>query len=239
MGLFDLPEPVWSWVDAQLARALPDVLRIVAWGGIGAVLSMGLYRLVSPQLRLIRIADEERCLKGKLRDESIPLAEGLASARRLLRLAAIRILIVVPATAVALLPVLFLVPWLDTRFGYDLPERGAAVRVLPSTFHGAWIDSPSGRSPRIELRDTQGLVVGWRPVVAPVPSIQKRAWWNALFGNPLGYLPEEGPLERIDIDLPPRRFLPVGPDWMTGWVAPFVAALTVTSLVIKFLFRIR
>lgn len=240
MGLFDLPEPALSWADAQLARALPDVLRIVVWGGVGAVLSMGLYSLVSPQRRLMRIAEEERCLRGKLRDQSIPLAEGFTVSRCLLRLAAIRFLLVVPASAAALVPVLFLVPWLDARYGYDLPERGAAVRVFPSGFLGVWIGAPDGRSsPFIELRDAQGLVVGRKSVVAPIPSVQKRIWWNSLFGNPLGYLPEKGPVERIDIDLPPQRFLPVGPDWIRGWVAPLVIALTVTSLLIKLLFRIR
>jgi hypothetical protein len=64
-------------------------------------------------------------------------------------------------------------------------------------------------------------------------------WWNRLIGNPLGYLPDDGPVERIDIDLPPRHVLSVGPEWVRTWLMPFFGALLVTSLLIKIVFRIR
>jgi hypothetical protein len=201
---------------------------------------MALYRLVSPQRRLERIAAEERSLKGALRDDDTELAEGLASARRLLRLAFARLCFAVPAVIVAALPVLFLMPWLDTRYAYELPppERSAVVRASPSTIQGMWI-AAADAPPRIELRDANGGIVRTEPITAPVPVIQKRAWWNRLVGNPLGYLPDDGPIERIDIDLPPRHVLTVGPEWIRTWLAPFFGALLATSLLIKFVFRIR
>jgi hypothetical protein len=240
MGFFDLPVSALSWADARLATVLPDALRIAAWGAVGALLSMALYRLVSPQRRLTRIAAEERSLKGRLRDESTALADGLAFSRRLLQLAFTRLCFAVPAVIVAALPVLFLMPWLDTRYTYELPspERSAVVRTSPSTIQGTWI-ALGDTLPRIELRDERGDIVQSEPIVAPVPVIQKRAWWNRLVGNPLGYLPDEGPIERIDIDLPPRHILSVGPEWIRSWLAPFFASLLATSLLIKLIFRIR
>lgn len=43
---------IFSWLDACLAVALPDVMRIAFWGVISGAASMGLYALVSPQQRL-------------------------------------------------------------------------------------------------------------------------------------------------------------------------------------------
>jgi hypothetical protein len=240
MGFFDLPVSALSWADAKLAMVLPDALRIAAWGILGAALSMTLYRLVSPQRRLERIAAEERALKKTLRDDTTALADGLASAGRLLQLAGLRLCLAVPAVVVAMLPVLFLMPWLDTRYAYELPppERSAVVHASPSTIQGVWV-ADAAMTPRIELRDENGGVVRSEPITAPVPVIQKRVWWNRLIGNPLGYLPDDGPVERIDIDLPPRHVLSVGPEWVRTWLMPFFGALLVTSLLIKIVFRIR
>ena len=41
------------------------------------------------------------------------------------------------------------------------------------------------------------------PLSAPVPTIHKRQWWNALVGNPLGYLPDSSRLEGIELVCPP------------------------------------
>lgn len=240
MGLFDLPVSALSWADTALAVLLPDAARIGIWGALGAVLSMGLYWLVSPQRHLMRIAAEERGLKEKLRDERASLVEGLASARRLMYLAVMRLWLLVPPVIAAAVPVLCLMPWLETQYAYELPqpEQAATVRTSPDSIQGMWI-AAGNQPPRIELRDEKGLVVQTQSIVAPVPSIQKRVWWNRLFGNPLGYLPDEGPIERIDIDLPPRYFLTVGPDWMRSWATPFFASLLAMSLLIKLIFRIR
>src|SRR3546814_5314754 len=81
MGLLDLPLSALSWIDAGLAAVLPAAIRIALWGGIGAMVSMGLYWLVSPQRRIAGIAAEERRLKDTLRDENTEATDGLASAR--------------------------------------------------------------------------------------------------------------------------------------------------------------
>jgi hypothetical protein len=157
-----------------------------------------------------------------------------------MHLAVVRLWLVVPPVIAAALPVLCLMPWLETHYAYVLPspEQPAVVHASPDTIRGSWIAAASG-PPRIELRDETGLVVQIQSIVAPVPSIQKRVWWNGLFGNPLGYLPDGGRIERIDIDLRPRHFLSVGPDWMRSWATPFFASLLAMSLLIKLVFRIR
>ena len=240
MGLLDLPVSALAWVDVRLAAILPAAARIVLWGGIGAVTSMGLYWLVSPQRRIAHIAAEERRLKERLRDEDTAVADGLASAQELLRLALLRLGLVLLPVLVAALPVVCLAVLLETRYAHALPPPGhaATVKVEPDTAHGIW-RVENGAPPRVDVLDDRGLVLQSLPISAPVPVVHKRLWWNALIGNPLGYLPAEGPVERIEIRLPERRYLSFGPDWIRGWEALFVATLLAGSLLLKFLFRIR
>ena len=59
-----------------------------------------------------------------------------------------------------------------------------------------------------------------------------------LIGNPAGYLPDDAPLERIEVDLPPKEYLALGPAWLRSWYAVFFAALLAASLAIKVAARI-
>ena len=52
MGLLDLPAPLFAWLDALFSGFASPALRLVIWGVIGAVMSMGAYWLLSPQKRI-------------------------------------------------------------------------------------------------------------------------------------------------------------------------------------------
>ena len=240
MGFLDLPAPALSWTDVHLAATVPDIGRLVLWGCLAAALSMGFYRLISPQRRLARLAAEERRLKDRLQDETAAMADGLAAAGRLLRLALLRLGLVLPPSVVAALPVLFLMAWLHTHYAYDLPAPDSAVevRVEPDIAHARMI-AEADEPPRVEVRDDQGVLLQSVQLDAPVPVIHKKAWWNALIGNPLGYLPDDAPIERVEIGLPERQYLPIGPDWARNWLAVFLATVLAGSLLLKVLFRIR
>jgi hypothetical protein len=241
MGLLDLPAPALSWADTALAALLPGPARLVLWGAIAAAMSMGLYRLLSPQRRLAAIVTVERRLKRTMRDDAIDPAIGLALARRLLRLAALRLaLSLLPALAAAL-PVVSLMVWLETRYARDLPPPGqsAAVRVEPANHaQGRWIGSES-EPPRVDILDADGAPLLSLAVTAPVMVVHKWLWWNALVGNPLGYLPPDAPLDRVEIELPPVRYLPGLPEALQGWEAVFIVTMLAASLALKFAFRIR
>lgn len=240
MGLLDLPAFLWSWADAQMAAIMPATARIVAWGTIGAIVSLGLYWLLSPQRRMAHIADEERRIKGRLQGDNLDMADGLAAAKELLRLALTRLGLVVLPVLLAAVPLLSLMSWLDTHYAYELPRPGqvANVKVEPEVASGRWIPAETPPA-RVEVLDGQGLVLQSLPIPVPVPVIEKRTWWNVLIGNPLGYLPDDSPIDRINIELPANEYLSIGPDWARGWVAPFVTAMLVGSLILKFAFRIQ
>jgi hypothetical protein len=240
MGLLDLPSPALLWIDARLASFIPSSARIFVWGGVGAALSMGLYWFFSPQQRMARIALEERRIRIALSDENTEIAEGLASAARLLRLAATRIALLLPSVLVAAIPLVCLTAWLDRQYGRDLPAPGqtVAVTVDPRPFQGRWI-AADGAPPSVEVVDERGSVLHSLSISAPVPIIRKRVLWNAVLGNPLGYLPDDSSVERIQLGLPKKQYLIVGPNWVRCWEAPFMAALLIGSVLLKLLFLIR
>lgn len=239
MGLLDIPAPAFAWADAGLAAMLPAGPRIAIWGCLGAVASMGLYWLLSPQRRIEHLTIEERRLKTTLRSDAIEIKDGLAASMRLLWLAASRIGLILPSVLVAALPVLCLMAWLDTQYARDLPPPGepASIEVTPATFRGHWIATDAG-TPRIDVVDQQDAVVHSFLLAAPVAVIHQRAWWNALVDNPLGYLPDNGPITGVEIGLPVKRYMPMGPDWIRGWEAPFITAMLVGSIALKVLFHI-
>jgi hypothetical protein len=239
MGLLDLPSEVLSRFDAAIG-GLPPTARIVVWGGVGAVLSMGSYWLASPQGRIAGMVAEERHLKATLRRDDLMMNEGLGAARRLLVLALTRIGLVTGPALISAVPVLCLMAWLQTYYAHELPGPGQipAVQVHPSVLKARWI-AEEGRVPRVEIADDRGGVVQSVPLRAPVPVVHKRAWWNALVGNPLGYLADDGPAERVEIGLPEKRYLWIGPDWMRGWETPFLVTLLAVSFALKLALRIR
>ena len=238
MGLLDLPAPALAWTDLQLARAAPETARILLWAAAAAMLSMLLYWALSPQHRLARLAAEERLLRDRLSDTPAEMAEGLASAGRLLRLAFLRLGLVLPPAIAAALPGLCVMVWLNAHYAYEMPPEPAevAVRVEPANAEGRVV---AGDPVQVEVRDRQGALLHSVPLGAAVPVVHKRLWWNTLIGNPLGYLPDDSAIDRIEIGLVEKRYLAIGPDWMQGWEPLFIAALLAGSLAIKLLFRIR
>lgn len=240
MGLLDLPAPVLSWADSVLAALLPPLARIMVWGEVAAAVSMGLYRLTATRRRMARIAAEERRIKITLADESLAIADGLVLVRRLLRLAVSRIGLLLPTVLVAALPVIYLMNWLDTRYGHDPPSGETVVRVTvqPASFQGRWIFGEDA-VPRIELLNEHGSVLHSLPISAPGAVIDKRTWWTALVGNSLHYLPPDSPIERVEVELPEKQYFAVGPDWIRGWTTPFMATLVLGSLLLKVLLRTR
>jgi hypothetical protein len=142
---------------------------------------------------------------------------------------------------VASIPVLALIVWLGTAYGYDLPAADGAIAVqatpeqaLSGRVEGASAPSP----PRLLVTGSDGAVVSEIDLEAPVPTIHKRQWWNALFGNPLGYLPDESPIEALEIGLHEREYLPIGPAWLRPWYVLFFATLILGSIAIKVIGRI-
>ncbi|HEX2478697.1 MAG TPA: hypothetical protein VHK45_05415 [Geminicoccaceae bacterium] len=118
------------------------------------------------------------------------------------------------------------------------------IRTVPQGLEARLEATPpatatSAPSPhQIVIRDRTGRVVDRVACRAPVPTIHKREWWNMLLGNPAGYLPDSSPLERVELELTPQHYLPVGPEWLKPWYVPFFGVLLFASLAIKVVAKI-
>lgn len=247
MGVFDIPAPLLAWADQLMSQFAPPTLRVILWGVIGAAVSMGLYWLISPQARIKR--NEAKTLEAR---QALDAYEGdFAGAwpqmRRMLGLALKQVGIVVIPAVVASLPVLCMLVWMSTAYGYEYPRAGAEpiIRTHPEQVQARWIatgaggNQPGSRTPGIELLDERERVTRVIPLPEPVPTVHKRQWWNALFGNPAGYLPDDAAIDSVEIDLPSWELLGFGPGWMRGWEFLFLTVLLVSSIVIKIVFKIK
>ncbi len=238
MGLLDLPSPILTQIDRWLDQ-VPPLAKLVLWAALGAILSMEIYRLLSPQRRIGQIKAALERTRDHVSRFDGEFAEAWPHIRRMLALALRRVFIVLPATLLASLPVLVFIIWLDGNYGGTFPPAGEPVSVaVPGAFEGRWIDQGDGAPPRAEVVDPAGEPVLDVLLTTPIAVVHKRRWWNMLVGNPAGYLPDEAPVERIDIALPRQEFLPVGPSWLRGWEATFFAALVLFALVFKSVRRI-
>lgn len=239
MGLLDLPSPFLSGIDQWLTGFLPPLAKLVIWAAIGALLSMELYRRLSPQRRIAQVKLALERAHRHLAAFDGEIEDAWPHIRRMLSFALRRVLMVLPATLAASLPLLVFLVWIDTSYGGTFPPPGAPVNVrVAGAFEGRWIDGGGGAPPKAEVIDPHGGRVAEVPVEAPVSVIHKRRWWNALIGNPAGYLPAEGPVEKVEIGLPRQEILPVGPGWMRGWEVTFFASLVLFAFVFKAVRRI-
>lgn len=251
-GLFDLPGPVLFWLDARLLL-LPDLVRILIWAAIGSVASMALYVVLSPQRRLValkaRISESQASVQAYAGDfrGALPLL------RSQIGLSLRHVGLTLLPAVVGSLPVLFLIPWLALRFGWALPAPGTPVTVtarparadlswqpsLPAAvLPGAWMISwPLPDNP-MSLLTADGTVLMKLPLAQPTPAITKRRWWHLLFGERAGYLPENAPIESVELGLPRRIMIPGLPSWLAGWEIPFFGGMLLFSVAIKMRYRI-
>lgn len=237
MGLLDLPSPLLTAIDGWLTF-VPPAVRIAMWGAVGAVLSMELYRVLSPQKRIARMRQELKEAQARLDTFDGPFPEAWRHIRRILSLAMGRLLLVFPATLIASLPVLFLLVWADTRYGDIFPPPGQSVSVqVAGDFRGRLVDA-SDPTPTAEVTDPAGNHIAGIPLSAPVSTIAKWQWWNLFVGNPAGYLPGNAPFDRIEIALPRQHFIAIGPDWLRGWEPIFFASTLLFAMALKFVRRI-
>jgi hypothetical protein len=248
MGLLDLPAPLLDWLDAALSNVITAPgLRLALWGAVGAVLSMALYWALSPQERIARIKAEALAARQRLDSYEGALGDAWPMIGGMLKL------VLAPACDRDLAGRARLSAGaLPDRLGEHglrslVPRRGSAGRGagFSRAIRRVWVngyDPQPGQKTgpaHIQIADAEGRAIGELELAAPVSTVHKREWWNALIGNPTGYLPEAWPVERIEIDLPCTEYLPFGPWWLRSWEAVFFGTLLACSVAIKVVFRIQ
>ncbi|MGI8740838.1 MAG: hypothetical protein ACR2KU_14930 [Gammaproteobacteria bacterium] len=254
MGIFDVPAPLFAWLDSHANSFASPTLRIILWALVSAVISMGLYWLLSPQQRIADV--KRRALEARRALDAYDgeFAGAWPRISEMLRLSLKQVGIVTMPAVLASLPILCVLVWLSTTYGHVYPSDYAQVdmraypqgQVQPRWSHtgdardeGAQGRASNSNVPIIELVDNRQNVLDSIPLKAPVTTIHKRQWWNSLFGNPAGYLSPDERVEGIEIDLPSQEVLGFGPGWMRSWEFLFFVVLLIASIAIKVIFRIK
>lgn len=257
MGFFDSLSPMLSSADGMLGF-LPATLRLLLWSALCAFVSMWLYRLTSNQKRISELKDELKTAQKALSDYDEDDFAGLIPLmKRSLGLSFRRLGRTLGPALLASLPIVFVLAWASNEFGNVLPAAGDEVTVTVAAPDPAtpaptlqWQEVISRASAggnvsllwprnednaRVELNGTALVKL---PLTHPSPVVHQKKWWNALVGNPAGYLPEQGSVEAIFFDFDQQEFLPFGPEWVRGWLFLFFAGVLVFSLVVKAALRI-
>ena len=252
MGLFDLPAPFLGAVDQVFGLVLPAGLRLVLWGVLAGWLTMLAYRKLSNQERISALKAEQKIQQKVLAGFDGEFGELMPLIRNTLGLGFRQLGLSIGPAALATIPVLFLLAWVAGQFGYQLPPSGQAVRITitPPKASIEWQPEYAARQTEdgwelawpaddnsvvMEIADRRLLAF---PLPEPVPVIHKKQWWNGLFANPLGYVPFDLPVDKVEIGLAQQQFLPFGPGWVRGWMFSFFFSFLLSTLGFKFALRI-
>lgn len=234
-GLLDLPAPVFGWIDGLLSIALPPIVRLVFWALLGAAGSMALYVLLSPQGRIAEAKREATDARRRLNAYDGEFSAAGPLIKDQLATSLRRVALVLPATLIASLPLLCLLVWLETAYGYAYPppDQAPVIITQPESLPTRWVEpGEPGTPPHVQVLSPEGEVIVDIALDEPVTTVHERQWWNLLIGNPAGYLPPSAPVNSVGIALPSKAYLPFGPAWARSWVTVFLLVLVIASLFI-------
>ncbi len=245
---------VFAAIDGWLPNSLGPLPRLIGWGCVMAIVSMALYRLVSPQRKIATLRAEAATARQQLATFDGEFEQLMPMVRRSLLLSMRQIGWIFFPALLASLPLVACLVWLDSAYSFQTPSAGqqialtalpdgANVRAQPEAAlaqgpHGLLLTWPhDGES--VTLLDERGTSIA--ALVAGRPGadiIEPRLWWNSIIGNPMGYLPEGSPVTRLQFAFQELQVVGEEPAWYTGWEAPFFATLIALSILIKVVFRI-
>lgn len=245
--------PAFVAIDRMLEAFLGPLARLVAWGFLMSVLSMVLYRLISPQQKLARIKSEAAAARQQMAafegefDELTPLIG------HSLRLSLQHVAWIFFPALLASLPLVGCLIFLDSTYSFRVPAANEPVRVsvspsgepisavpasaLTRTIDGWQIQWPKAGDV-IVLYDRSGSQIARLHGIPGHDTIEPHTWWNRLIGNPMGYVPGATPVRKLHFELTALELHGVGPPWTRGWETPFFLTLIIFSIAIKVAFRI-
>jgi hypothetical protein len=252
MGLFDLAAPLLTAVDHALSLIFPSGLRLVLWGVVSGWLTMLLFRKFSRQEAIAELKQKQKKLQQEIARFEGEFNELMPTVRQAFSLGFRQLGLSLGPALLATVPILFIVAWVAGTFVYDTPAPGDAVTatVEPEKGELSWSDNADA------LADDAGWTLRWpqagesvsllrdgEPTMELSDSeihgvIHKKRWWNLLFGNPAGYLPDTAAADIVMIELPEHQYLPFGPDWLRGWMFVFFGTFLAASVAFKFLLKI-
>jgi hypothetical protein len=217
-----------------------------------------MYKWISNQARIADIKRQLLSSRQQLNEFDGELAELWPLLGHNLSLAGRQLgLTFFPAIA-ASVPVIFILIWMSSLYDALPPQVGAKIRVeavadethqvSPTHWDGGDVEKmnekgvwqiawPSEKQP-MRLIDSDGITLLQLPGTASVSTVHQKRWWNLLTGNPSGYLPSPGDIDEVHIGLRGEEFMSFGPAWLRSWLTLFFGVIVITSLTLKFAWRL-
>ncbi|MGB0135577.1 hypothetical protein [Dokdonella sp.] len=255
LGLLDLPGIVFGPLDRLLAMAhVPGILRVFLWGALAGYAGMWIYRRWSPQQRIAELRVELASVQRKLASYDGEFSGLLPLIRAQFALALRQMRLTAGAALLAAFPILFVLPWLSNQYDREFPPPGTPIQICATPVgsasrldwraldqtadaNGCWsIAWPDGGE-SLQLMEGD-LVLMQAPTPVPAVIVHKHHWLNWLVGNPAGYLSEAASTDSITIDVPDVDLIPWGPSWLRGWEAAFFLSALVSSLWLRWRWKL-
>ena len=252
MGFFDLLNPIFSGIDNYALGWLPAWVRVSLWGILSGLLTMLVYAKVSNQEALSegKVASKKALVAMRELDPEADFDVAMKTMRNAIAAPCRQAKNSLMPALVASIPLIFILVWLDSAYSISPPAAGNSIEATTK--------------PYIALRETetiqksgeQAYALGWPnsgdiqlqgqagefslsvPSSTPVQIIHKRQWWNALLGNPAGYLDDSAPIESIEFAHASRELINSGPGWIRSWLFYYFVFLMATAIAIKVRFKI-
>ena len=256
--MFDL---LFGTIDSLIAF-LPLWLRVTLWGLVMGGGSMLMYGWLSPQDEISELKDEVEEARQKMQsyegDEFEPVLE---MAKESISLSLKQMRVMLGSTMAAGLPILAVLVWMEGAYTHTFPDPGQTVQATVRPADALEGDQPEAAwkpTSAVAEADDKGVELTWPaddgsvqlvatasgeplvtlPTEAPRAHVPQKSWTHWFFANPAGYLPADGPVDRVTLHLPTRRALPFGPAWLHTWHFLFLVVLSVAAMVVKVAFDI-
>jgi len=260
-GVLDWPGVVFGLINQPLVSILPEPVVLAFWALFSSWLTMWVYRRFSNQDEMAALKPKIKAVQKKLSNYDGDFGGLVPLIRENFSLAGRQLMLALGPALLAGVPVLFVLVWISNAYGVAVPSAGSTVEVRVSAVANAepaswrWAGAQAESIPVDEAdhawrlawpaaEETATLIAAGGeeilelPPAKPASVVHQRQWWNALIGNPAGYLDPASPAEAVYLDLPKKQMLPFGPAWMRGWEFLYFVLLIIGSLGLKLLWRI-
>lgn len=246
--------PFLNGIDSVLEGIMGPFGRVCFWGMISGVVGIALYGCVSNQARIRDYKANIQLLRGRLGRENLDANQALTLAFRNLQVSLGLLRVVTPSALLSTGPVIVVMLWSSTYYGYEKPLDGEQVKIISRPWvadiriemdGNKFSDSDGTFSIQccadsgLALVAPDGLIYRGNPFRPPVPLVHKRQWWNLIIGNPAGYLEDDAAVAEVAFDVNPRKLSEGWPSWMSTWEFPFFGSLLVATLLLKYVYRLQ
>lgn len=251
MGLFDLLLEPLTWFS-EVVRSLggSDGLTVSLLGIISGVVSMLMYRRISPQQNLTQVGEDIHRVRAALVAYDGDMDGMLKLVRTAAGLSLKQLWLTGWPAVVSSLPVLFIAVPLSALFDFETPKSGDVVemRVLPASasqrvsttndlalardaagvLRFRWPENTT--AVKLSLDDSGSISVSAQSICGGIDRFRLH---NLLVGSANPSIAASSAVDHIEVSCPQRDLVGFGPEWLRAWWVTFFVTIVATSFFLR------